>query len=102
MRARALKVRLSAPFAAASHGPAIPQDDSNTALQEPGLPVASAIALHETTGGALVVSIRHAMRPPLAEATRSYAEALLGFLAAHDLLRDLPADWLLQAAGDVP
>jgi hypothetical protein len=72
-------------------------------LAEPGLPLTSRIALHETAEGGLVAAIRHAMRPPLAEESRHYAEAapadaLLGFLHAHDPLRDLPADWLLQVA----
>jgi hypothetical protein len=76
----------------------------SAAVEEPGLPVASTIALHETEDGGLVAAIRHATRAPLAEAARCYAaaaapDALLGFLHAHDPLRDLPADWLLQAAG---
>jgi hypothetical protein len=74
-------------------------------LDEPGLPVASRIALHETAEGGLVAAIRHALRAPLEQGTRDYAEAapaeaLLGFLHAHDPLRDLPAEWMLQAAGD--
>lgn len=77
-------------------------------LEEPGLPIASAIALHETDGGGLVAAIRHTTRSPLPDDSRHYAEAapaeaLLGFLQEHDPLRDLPADWLLQAspAGDI-
>jgi hypothetical protein len=75
-------------------------------LDEPGLPVTSRIALHETPDGCLVAAIRHATRAPLEEETRCYAEAadveaLLGFLHAHDPLRDLPADWMLQAAQDI-
>jgi hypothetical protein len=75
-------------------------------LDQPGLPVASRIALHETPDGGLVAAIRHATRAPLEDAVRCYAEAapaeaLLGFLHAHDPLRDLPADWMLQAATDL-
>jgi hypothetical protein len=75
----------------------------SAAVEEPDLPVASAIALHETATGGLVAAIRHRTRAPLPEDSRCYAEAaspeeLLGFLRTHDPLRDLPADWLLHAA----
>ncbi len=74
-------------------------------VAEPGLPVASAIALHEVLGGGFVAAVRHEMRAPLRAEPRCYAAAaaaadgVLGFLHAHDPLRDLPADALLAAAG---
>ena len=74
-------------------------------VAEPGLPVASAIALHEVLGGGFVAAVRHEMRAPLRAEPRCYAaqaaaaDGVLGFLHAHDPLRDLPADSLLEAAG---
>lgn len=77
------------------------------AHREPGLPVWSDLALHESEGGEIVAAMRHVLRgrdgaadgPPLcyAVASRS-AAALRQALAAHDPMADLPAESLLGAA----
>ncbi len=77
------------------------------AHREPGLPVWSDLALHETDGGLIVVAVRHLLRgpdgapdgPPLCYAAASRdAAALRAMLAAHDPMADLPAGLLLGAA----
>jgi predicted flap endonuclease-1-like 5' DNA nuclease len=69
------------------------------ACRQPGLPVWSEVALHESEDGLLVAAWRHAPRngaPPLcyADASRDPA-ALRALLLGHDPLADLPADLLL-------
>jgi len=72
----------------------------------PDLPVASRVALHEAEGGGFVCAIRHRLCPPLPPEERCYASfaadaaAVLGFLHAHDPLRDLPAGALLPEGGE--
>jgi len=70
---------------------------------DPALPVWSEVSVHEVEGDHLVAAIRHTLRgdDPL---SRHYAQrcedidSALGFLHAHDPLRDLPVEALYAAA----
>jgi hypothetical protein len=71
--------------------------------RQPGLAIASGLAVHETADGRLVAAVRHL---PDADLPRCYATCcatpaeLLELLRAHDPLADLPAEPLFTADAD--